>query len=63
MEHLQITTSDHLDETQLDAVNELIKLRGFNQRINKKSSSERRFYVWSEQIDFLKYFAKEWIQY
>ena len=45
MEHLQITTSDHLDETQLDAVNELIKLRGFNQRINKKSSSERRFYV------------------
>ena len=28
-----------------------------------RSLSERCCYVWSEQTDLLKYFAKDWIQY
>ena len=43
------------DETHLDA-----------QCINKKSSSERCYYVrveQAEQTDLLKYFAKDWTQY
>ena len=50
-----------LDETHLDMVRGLIKLRDFNQCINKKSSWERCYYVRAEKADLLKYFAKDWI--
>ena len=48
-----------LAETHLDAVRGLIQLRGFNQCLNKKSSSEQCCYIRSEQTDLLKYFAKD----
>ena len=39
--------------SRTDAVRELIQSGGFNQCINKKSSSERCYYVRAEQTDFL----------
>ena len=52
-----------LDETHLEAVKGLISLRGYNQCVNKESSSECCYFVRAEQTDLLKYSAKDWIQY
>ena len=35
----------------------LIQLTGFNQSINRKSLSERSYYVWAEQTDPHKYLS------
>ena len=59
---LKVTQSVPLDETHLDAVRWLIQLRDFNKCINKKSSSERYYYVRVEQTDLLYANPKNLIQ-
>ena len=51
-----------LNETHLDVVKDLIQLRTFSQYINNKSSSERCYYVWTEQTDICYANAKKLLQ-
>ena len=51
-----------LNETHLEVVKGLIQLRGFNQYINNKSSSERCYYVRTEQTDICYANAKKLLQ-
>ena len=51
-----------LNETQLEVVKGLIQLRGFNQNINNKSSSERCYYVRTERTDICYANAKKLLQ-
>ena len=51
-----------LNETHLEVVKGLIQLRGFNQHINNKSSSERCYYVRTERTDICYANAKKLLQ-
>ena len=51
-----------LIETHLEVVKGLIQLRGFNQYINNKTSSERCYYVQTEQTDICYANAKKLLQ-
>ena len=51
-----------LSEIPLDVVRRLIQLKGFNQCINKESSSERRNYIQVQQTDLPYANAKDLIQ-
>ena len=51
-----------LNETHLEVVKDLIQLRGFNQHINNKSSSERCYYVRTERTDICYANAKKLLQ-
>ena len=49
-----------LNETHLEVVKGLIQLRGFNQYINNKSSSERCYYVRTERTDICQKITSKW---